>query len=115
MEKALLDICLVIAGLCTAAFTNAEKINMLVANTAKAVTNAGSIIKKELLSEYKPVKTIELKTPAPADTTHKNGLKVYNTNEVGDHTSLTFQNGSYTTKLYKENGILYQLNYRHDI
>jgi len=105
MEKAFLAICLVTAGLCTAAFTNAEKINKLVANTAKA-------IKKEILPENKPGKVNELKTPAPADTTSKHGPKIYSSNQVGDHTSVTFQNGAYTTKLYKEKGVLYQFNYR---
>ncbi|MES2107293.1 MAG: M56 family metallopeptidase, partial [Bacteroidota bacterium] len=74
MEKAFLAICLVTAGLCTAAFTNAEKINKLVANTAKA-------IKKEILPENKPGKVNELKTPAPADTTSKHGPKIYSSNK----------------------------------
>lgn len=116
MEKATLAICLVTAGLLTAAFTNAEKINKLVANTAKAVSHAGSVIKKEILPETKQDKAKELKTvAAKADTTTKNKLRIYNPAEVGDHTSVSFQNGVYNTRLYKEKGILYQLNYRHNV
>ena len=116
VEKSLLAIALVTAGLGTVAFTNAEKINKLVANTAKAVTKAGSALKQEILTENTPNKGKDLKTTAgKTDTASETKLRIYKTTDVGDHTSVSFQNGAYVTKLYKEKGILYQLNYRHNL
>lgn len=118
MEKALLAICLVTAGLCTAAFTNAEKINKLVANTAKAVTNAGSAIKREILPGSKTLnvkKPVEPNAAAQADTNKKARLMVYKSKEIGEHTAVTFANNGYITRLYKENGVLYQFNYKGEV
>lgn len=118
MEKALLAICLVTAGLCTAAFTNAEKINKLVANTAKAVTNAGSAIKKEILPGSKTQdikKPVEPNAAAQADSNKKARLIVYKSKEIGEHTAVTFANNGYITRLYKENGVLYQFNYKGEV
>ncbi len=51
MEKSLLALCLATAGLLTTAFSNADKINKMVDNTAKAITHVSKAIKQQVTSE----------------------------------------------------------------
>ncbi|MGZ3874095.1 MAG: M56 family metallopeptidase [Mucilaginibacter sp.] len=118
LEKSLLAICLVTAGLCTAAFTNAAKINKLVASTSKAVIHAGNALKKEITPKIEPA---ELHKPADASKivakpdTISPKFRIYDPAEIGDHTSIQIPNGKFATRLHKEKGILYQLNYKHNV
>ena len=116
VEKSLLAIGLVTAGLCTAAFTNAEKINKLVSTTAKAVTHMGDAIKKQVLPAGQANRS-NAANPAAKLTnpdTAKSKLKIFSPAEIGDNTSFQIANNSFITKIYKEAGTLYQLNYRHN-
>ncbi|SHM91714.1 M56 family metallopeptidase [Mucilaginibacter sp. OK098] len=110
LEKSLLAICLVTAGLFTAAFTNAEKINKLVTNTAKAVMHTVSTSKKTAINDKQDVRPVAVKT----DTTTKGKLRIYRNDEFGNSTIFEGPNYEYTTRICKENGILYQLNYKNN-
>ena len=117
VEKSLLAIALVTAGLCTAAFTNAEKINKLVSTTAKAVSHMGDVIKKRGSPAKHTDKNNDPGLVAKvinADTA-KSKLKIFNPAEIGDNTSFQIPNNSFITQIYKEAGTLYQLNYRHKV
>ncbi|HEY4327166.1 MAG TPA: M56 family metallopeptidase [Mucilaginibacter sp.] len=109
MEKSLLAICLVSAGLLTAAFSNADKIDKLVTKTAKAIVHLNSAV-NENLNSTKAVNKINL--ASKKDTATANKLKIFQSNEIGDHTSFQVSNNGYTSQIYKEKGILYQLNYK---
>ena len=109
VEKSLLAICLVTAGLFTAAFTNAEKINKLVTNTAKAVMHKVSTSKKAVINDKQDVKPVAVKT----DTTTKGKLRIYGNDEFENSTIFEGPNYAYTTRIWKEKGILYQLNYKN--
>jgi len=109
LEKSLLAICLVTACLFIAAFTNAEKINKLVTNTAKAVMHTVSTSKKAVINDKQDVKPVAVKT----DTTTKGKLRIYRNDEFGNSTIFEGPNYEYTTKICKEKGILYQLNYKN--
>ncbi|OKS86572.1 M56 family metallopeptidase [Mucilaginibacter polytrichastri] len=124
MEKSLLALCLVTAGLVTTAFTNAAQINKLVVTASKAVVHAGNAIKKEIAPREEiaatpvPVVTTIVKsvtevvspTPPVEKDTVKTKVKVYEPDQVIEHKELTIQNGNITTHLIKENGVLYQIN-----
>ncbi|MDB5087822.1 MAG: hypothetical protein JWR09_1816, partial [Mucilaginibacter sp.] len=110
VEKSLLAICLVTAGLFTAAFTNAEKINKLVTNTAKAVMHTVSTSKKAVINDKQGIKPVAVKT----DTTTKGKLRIYSNDEFENSTIFEGPNYAYTTRICKEKGILYQLNYKNN-
>ena len=130
MEKSLLAVCLVTAGLLTAAFSNADKINKLVDNTAKAITHVSKAIKQQVTSEtvtqipdsatVKPVTPILSTVKATTDTsqkikqtesdTTKDKVKLYQTEQVGEYTEVVIPAGNITTHLIKQNGVLYQIN-----
>ncbi|WCT10215.1 M56 family metallopeptidase [Mucilaginibacter jinjuensis] len=81
MEKSLLALCLVTAGLLTTAFSNADKINKLVDNTAKVITHVSKSIKQEVTSEtvteipdsatIKPVTTVAAEVKPVTDTAER--------------------------------------------
>jgi bla regulator protein blaR1 len=114
MEKSLLAVCLVSAGLLTAAFSNADKINALVTKTAKTIAHITTgLNKKEIAPKTLPAKAItstikNIKTDTSKDTK----IKIFRPNAVKEHASVSVQNNLFTTYLYKQDGILYQLNYR---
>ncbi|MCR8561244.1 M56 family metallopeptidase [Mucilaginibacter sp. BJC16-A38] len=110
VEKSLLAICLVTAGLFTAAFTNAEKINKLVTNTAKSIIHTVSPAKKVAANDKQDIKTIAAKT----DTTTRGKLRIYRSDEFGNSTIFEGPNYSYTTRIWKDNDIIYQLNYKNN-
>lgn len=110
VEKSLLAICLVTAGLFTTAFTNAEKINKLVTNTAKEVMHTVSTSKKAVINDKQDVKPVAVKT----DTTTKGKLRIYSNDEFENSTIFEGPNYAYTTRICKEKGILYQLNYKNE-
>lgn len=74
MEKSLLALCLVVAGLFTTAFSNADKINKLVNTTAKAVSHVSNSIVKQITTEspdsatVKPINEIEQAVKPVTDT-----------------------------------------------
>lgn len=118
LEKSLLAICLVTAGLCTAAFTNAAKINKLVASTSKAVIHAGDALKKEIAPKIEPAaprKPADVSKIVAKPDTLAPKFRIYNPAEIGDHTSIQIPNGKFATRLHKERGTLYQLNYKHNV
>jgi bla regulator protein blaR1 len=69
MEKSLLALCLVTAGLLTTAFSNADKIDKLVDNTSKAISHISKTVKTEIATEatgkpdYVAVKPVTTITP----------------------------------------------------
>lgn len=83
MEKSLLALCLVMAGLLTTAFSNGDKIDKLVDNTSKAISHISKTFKTEIATDttvkkdyaaVKPVITITPKVkPVKSDTTIKTG------------------------------------------
>jgi bla regulator protein BlaR1 len=108
VEKSLLAICLVTAGLFTAAFTNSGKINKLVSTTTKAVTN---VIKKH--TEIKSAITgFKEQTITKPDTLTQRKLTIFKPSDFEDGTMLRMPNKGFATYLLKEKGILYQLNYK---
>jgi beta-lactamase regulating signal transducer with metallopeptidase domain len=109
VEKSLLAICLVTAGLFTAAFTNAEKLNKLVTNTAKAVMHTVSTSKKTIINDKQDVNPVAAKT----DTSTIGKLRIYRSDEFENSTIFEGPNYSYVTRIWKENGMLYQLNYKN--
>lgn len=118
IEKSLLSICLVIAGLLTITFSNAEKINNMVSNASHQVMWAGM----ELTSKIEQKEPVELTMPNLAQNpllAAANGnivvpdtakCQIYLPNQVNDQTSLLITNGNFQTQLLKQNGILYQIN-----
>lgn len=127
MEKSLLAVCLVSAGLLTAAFSNADKINMLVTKTARAVVHlTDNLNKKEVAHKIEAKKRFA--QPATnilfagknsvvpkSDTAKETKFKVYHSAEVSEHAFVSVQNGLFTSQLYKQDGILYQLNYKDNV
>ena len=130
-EKTLLAICLVAAGLMTAAFTNAEKINKLVSAAKKAVINKEASTAKKLspanISLVKPPVPANMPTPntivpnvivpnstkdiAKADTGLHPVPKIYRPQDFGNGTFMIVNNNPYTSYIEKENDTFYQLNY----
>lgn len=51
IEKSLLAVCLLIAGLFTTAFTNTDNIHKLITTTTKAVVTVSSVVKKEIVKQ----------------------------------------------------------------
>jgi bla regulator protein BlaR1 len=121
IEKSLLSICLVVAAiLITLAFSNAEKINSIVNNTAEEVQ-----VKKEITADVAYKEDIALTTSdvpyAAPFKTYTNTVvpdtakcEIYLPSEVDEKTSLFITNGDYQTRLLKQNGILYQINSKNE-
>ncbi len=117
MEKSILAVCLVAAGLLTAAFTNADKINKLVTSTKKAVTEVAYATQKQqqILPVPAPTRNVAINKQPEAikDTTTKSKFKIYPPAEIGNHTTMEVSNAGYITYLNKEeDGVLYQLNFK---
>lgn len=123
MEKSLLAVCLVTAGLLTTAFSNADKINKLVVTASKAVVRASKVIKNEIvppveivtpvkpvLTAVKPITEVAPKIPAVEVDTTKDKIKLYQPEQVNERTEIVIPAGNLTTHLIKQNGVLYQIN-----
>jgi bla regulator protein BlaR1 len=123
MEKSLLAVCLVTAGLLTTAFSNADKINKLVVTASKAVVHASKVIKNEIvppveivtpvkpvLTAVKPIIEVAPKIPAVEVDTTKDKIKLYQPEQVNERTEIVIPAGNLTTHLIKQNGVLYQIN-----
>jgi len=117
VEKSLLAVCLVTAGLMTTAFSNAGQLNKLVSTTAHAVTHAGSMVKKEINLPKKALnqEVMLADTGSKKDSSASNKLKIFQPEEIGDHTAFSTANYRFISYLYKEKGVLYQLNYKHNV
>jgi len=115
IEKSLLAVCLVTAGLLTAAFSNADKINKLVTSATKAITHVAGSIKKEQPAVHRVIadtnNEIKPLSVLPKDTL-KGKFKIFNPDGIGEGTSLEFTNKGFTTYLHKADGVLYQLNFK---
>ncbi|QKJ28886.1 M56 family metallopeptidase [Mucilaginibacter mali] len=121
-EKTLLTIGLVAAGLLTTAFSNTTQINKLVDSTKKVISHAAaSVIKEDKPASEKtmPDAKPEAEITAPdspaqevavADTTPVNQMIIYNPGQFKDGVEKIITKPNFTTYLYKENGVLYQLN-----
>jgi bla regulator protein BlaR1 len=123
MEKSLLAVCLVTAGLLTTAFSNTDKINKMVITASKAVVHASAVIKSEIAppievaTPVKPITTIVKPVTevipqtltVEADTT-KDKTKLYQPEQVGEYTEVVIPAGNLTTHLIKQNGVLFQIN-----
>jgi bla regulator protein BlaR1 len=123
MEKSLLAVCLVTAGLLTTAFSNADKINKMVVTASKAVVHASKVIKNEIippvetvtpvkpvLTAIKPIVEVAPKIPAVEVDTVKDKIKLYQPEQVDEYTEVVIPAGNLTTHLIKQNGVLYQIN-----
>lgn len=102
LEKSLLTVCLVTAGLVLAAFSGKEKEPGKAAlKTEKSRTVVDSIKQASGKTSF-------------ADTMHPKKTRIYQPSEVGEGTSLklndTHDNAKYTTYLFKKGGTLYQVN-----
>jgi len=117
VEKSLLAVCLVTAGLITTAFSNAGQLNKLVSTTANAVTHASSLVKKEVNLPKKALKQEAMlaDTVVKKDSSASNKLKIFQPDEINDHTAFSISNYQFTSYLYKEKGVLYQLNYKRNV
>ncbi|HVW97462.1 MAG TPA: M56 family metallopeptidase [Mucilaginibacter sp.] len=114
IEKSLLAICLGATCLLAAAFTNAEKINKLVDHTVKVISHDDKTTKKEKTGLPPEPVNVKKEQTGKADSI-SNKLRVFKPAEIGNNTSMTVLNGPYISQLYKENGTLYQLNYRQKL
>jgi bla regulator protein BlaR1 len=115
IEKSLLSLGLVIAGLLTLAFSNTEKIDKIVRKASQEVVQASKtmIEEREEVEKIEPVTlnqtlalTKNIYTTVP-DTTK---CEIYLPNQVSDQTNTLITNGDFQTQLLKQNGILYQIN-----
>lgn len=102
LEKSLLTVCLVTAGLVLAAFSGKEK--KIEETVLKQEKNQAIVDSTKQAS----VKT------SFVDTVHPEQIRIYKPSEVGEGTSLTLNdthdNLKYTTYLFKREGIVYQIN-----
>jgi bla regulator protein BlaR1 len=121
MERSLLAICLVMAILLTAAFSNSEKISKLVnkvAHVSKSVPKPR--MQPNLQVKAKPAdNTTKPALSLPKDTIYKtrpdtNKFRIYRPDEVGDHSTMSLLNGGLQTRLVKLDGVLYQVNFLKD-
>ncbi|ASU34124.1 M56 family metallopeptidase [Mucilaginibacter xinganensis] len=76
IEKSLLAICLLTAGIFTAAFTNSEKINKLVADKTKATMYVAGNIKKAFSPKNKFVEIAQVSDSRKTDTSTNTTLNV---------------------------------------
>ncbi|MDB5150760.1 MAG: hypothetical protein JWQ57_4780 [Mucilaginibacter sp.] len=122
MERSLLAICLATAILLTAAFSNSEKISKLVtkvAHVSKSVLDPHKQPISQPVKMKQGDKTEKAVLSLPKDTTRKakpntSRFRIYRSDEVGDHTSMSLPNGSLQTRLVKFEGVLYQVNFLND-
>jgi bla regulator protein BlaR1 len=105
LEKSLLTVCLVMAGLAMAAFSGKEKKQETDVKPQKITTAIIQSVKQEHSTDF---------VCAP-DTVNPGKLRIYQLNEVGNGTSLATTdvryNVKYTTYLFKKEGVLYQCNF----
>lgn len=100
LEKSLLTVCLVTAGLMLAAFSGKEKKQEETAlKTEKEKMIVDSSKQASVRSSY-------------TDTIHPKATRIYQPSEVGEGTSLTLNDpDKHTTYLFKKGGTLYQINF----
>ncbi|MFC0513578.1 M56 family metallopeptidase [Mucilaginibacter angelicae] len=122
MERSLLAICLAMAILFTAAFSNSDKIGKLVNKVAHVGKSLPELRKQSNPQSVKvePAnKTTKTVLSLPKDTTFKAKpdtakFRIYHPDEVGDHTSMALLNGNVQTRLVKVDGVLYQVNFLNE-
>ncbi|MGN6292377.1 MAG: M56 family metallopeptidase [Chitinophagaceae bacterium] len=102
LEKSLLTVCLVTAGLVFAAFSDKE---------TKQEEIALKTEKNKMIADSGRQALVK---PSDTDTIHPKAIRIYQPSEVGEGTSLTLNDTSgnvkYTTYLFKKEGTVYQIN-----
>lgn len=100
LEKSLLTVCLVTAGLMLAAFSGKEK---------KQEETALKTEKNKMIVDSSKQASVK---SSYTDTIHPKATRIYQPSEVGEGTSLTLNDpDKHTTYLFKKGGTLYQINF----
>ena len=119
MEKSLLSICLIAAGLLTVAFSNADEITKIVHQVSKNINKPiNELVTKNEQKEKTAILNLQKNIIVPIaknreviDTTK---YKVYKPSEIGNQTSVMIANGDVKTRLLKQDGTLYQVNIKNE-
>ncbi|WP_316766074.1 M56 family metallopeptidase [Pedobacter frigiditerrae] len=121
MEKSLLSICLVAAGLLTAAFSNADEITKIVHQVSKNINKPiNELLTKTEQKEKSEVldlnfqKNIAVPITKNIEVVDTTKYKVYKPIEIGNQTSVMIANGDVKTRLLKQDGTLYQVNIKNE-
>lgn len=116
MEKSLLTICLLTAGILTTAFSNADKINKLMKSTTKAVARVSHVINQQSVTksvnDQQNIVTKPASEPAQntTDTLIARKPKIYTADVLGDEDHLQISNGKSTVYLFLDAKVFYQVN-----